>query len=392
LPRVRLKGMTWDHRRAIEPLAALDRIFAAQHPDVAIEWQARPLSGFEFDPMERLAADHDLIIYDHPFCGRIAASGCLVDVAGIIDEAGGDDAYVGPSAASYRYGGGRWAVPVDAACQVAVYRPDLLRVLDVGVPVSWDDACTLAERCRGHGLSVAMGLKGVHSLMTLFSLCASLGTPLAQGAPVSANERSVAFEVLGMMRRLVALMPASVLDWNSIRLQDEMSGSDELVYCPAVYGFAAYAEADRERPLRFAAFAGCDREAPCRGSTIGGAGLGVSARLADDPDRLEAALAYARVAANGRIQRDVFASAHGQPAHMDAWLDADTDTRFGGFFGHTRQTLERSWIRPRYDGYLAFQAAAGGLVEDHLRGRLGATALIDRLRLLADSCGAGQAT
>ena len=48
---VRLQGMTWDHRRAIDPLKALDAAFAQQRSDVEITWRARPLAGFEFDPI-----------------------------------------------------------------------------------------------------------------------------------------------------------------------------------------------------------------------------------------------------------------------------------------------------------------------------------------------------
>jgi hypothetical protein len=48
-----------------------------------------------------------------------------------------------------------------------------------------------------------------------------------------------------------------------------------------------------------------------------------------------------------------------------------------------RRTIEFSQqVRPRYAGYLAFQAAAGDLVEQHLRGAVGFEALFDRLSSL----------
>jgi multiple sugar transport system substrate-binding protein len=386
---IRLVGMTWDHRRAVQPLVALNRAFAELRPDVEIAWRRRPRSGFEFDPIERLAQENDLIIFDHPFCGRIAATGCLLSVATIIEDAGGQKTYVGPSAGTYRFGGGDWAVPVDAACQVAAYRPDLLSKASDDVPRSWEDVCALAKRCAGKGLSIAIGLRGVHALMTFFSLCASLGRPFATDAegPDAGNE--AAGEALAQMRRLVGLCRAPVLDWNSIEVQEALSGSEDMVYCPAVYGFAAYGESDRPHPLAFGPFPGLASRAPHAGSTIGGAGLGVSGRVAEDSQRREAALAYARLAADGPTQCAVFARHHGQPAHIAAWCDAEIDRSFNGFFSATRSTIDASWVRPRYDGYLGFQARAGAVIESHLRGEIEARETVERLVAMDLACRAG---
>jgi len=387
---IRLQGMTWDHRRAIGPLAALDGAFMRQRPDVEVSWRARPLSGFEFDPIDRLARENDFVIFDHPFCGRIAATGCFLSVSTLLEEAGGQGAFVGPSVASYHYGDGHWGVPVDAACQVAVFRPDLLARLDRAVPESWEATCALGEHAARKGLSVAIGLHGVHALMTFFSLCASLGAPYAGDAADSIDEMA-AGEALAQMRRLVALCVAPVLDLNSIGLHEALARGDTLAYCPAVYGYAAYGEADQAHPLAFGPFAGAAAETGA-GSTIGGAGLGISARVAGDPEVLEAALAYARLAATSACQVDVFADHHGQPAHVAAWKESGIDARFNGFFSATRGTMERTWIRPRHDGYLAFQASAGDLIEQHLRGNLAERSLLEHLKILDASCRSGAQT
>ena len=385
---VRLQGMTWDHRRAIDPLKALDAAFAQQRSDVEITWRARPLAGFEFDPIERLAAENDFVVFDHPFCGRIAATGCFLPVDALLDAVGGEGAFVGPSVATYRYGQGIWGVPVDAASQVAACRPDLMARLGRDLPQTWEETCALGEHAARRGLSVVIGLHGVHALMTFFSLCASLGAPYAGDRDDSIDE-TAAREALGQMRRLVGLCTAPVLDLNSIALHETLARDDTQVYCPAVYGYAAYGEADQDHPLAFGPFAGCAGAAGA-GSTIGGAGLGISARVAGDPEVYEAALAYARLAASGPCQRDIFAAHHGQPAHVAAWDDGDIDRRFNGFFSATRGTMEASWIRPRHDGYLAFQAQAGDLIENHLRGDLEEGALLERLKALDGACRAGR--
>jgi multiple sugar transport system substrate-binding protein len=73
---------------------------------------------------------------------------------------------------------------------------------------------------------------------------------------------------------------------------------------------------------------------------------------------------------------------HGQPARGDAWEDPAIDARFGGCYGATRATIEAAWIRPRYAGYLGFQAKAGPLVEQHLRGDLAEDSLLEQLEQL----------
>jgi len=128
-----LDGMTWAHRRAVDPLIATLPAFTAARSDITVRWSSRSLHGFEFAPIEDLAALYDLIILDHPFCGDIAATGCLLALDPLVDDSM-RRAFVGPSLESYRYGGKIWALPVDAACQVAVARPDLLARIDSQAP------------------------------------------------------------------------------------------------------------------------------------------------------------------------------------------------------------------------------------------------------------------
>lgn len=373
---IRLRGMTWDHRRAIDPLLATKADFAAHHPGIEIEWSSRPLHGFEFTPVAELARSYDLIILDHPFCGEIAKSKCLLPLDDVLT---GElrSAFVGPSLESYAYEGQVWALPVDAACQVAVSRPDLMARLDAAPPRDWSGLLSLGRKAVHHGMALAIGLRGVHSLMTFFTLCANLGAPCATepGAPLV--EPETARTALSHMRELLALCPAAALDWNSIALHDAMVARDDLVFCPAVYCYATYAEPDQRRPLRFHDFPG---PRGAGGSTIGGTGLGVSAHCAH-PD---AALAYVRFAATAAAQK-AFALNHGQPARRDVWRDPEIDARFGGCFSATLPTMEACWIRPRFAGYLGFQAKAGDLIEQHLRGAIGERDLLDRLLKLFEA-------
>jgi multiple sugar transport system substrate-binding protein len=371
MARIKLRGMTWGHRRAIDPLLATNALFEQQHPEIEIEWSSRPLHGFEFTPVPDLAKEYDLIVLDHPFCGEIAATRCLLPVDDVIAAAGGDR-YVGPSLATYTYAGACWAVPIDAACQVAVSRPDLLQELDLPAPHDWSGLLALGEKAAGKGLKLAIGLRGVHSLMTFFTLCANLGKPCATDPDRPLVDCDTARAALDHIRSLLAYCPKESLDWNSIELHDAMVARDDLVTCAAVYCYATYAESDQRKPLQFHDMPGPNG---VQGSTIGGTGLGISAARGAG----EAALAYARFVASAEVQRR-FAAHHGQPARNEAWTDPAIDTRFGRCYSATLATMEASWTRPRFPGYLGFQAKAGDFIEQHLRGAMDEATLLDRLQ------------
>ena len=367
-----LKGVTWGHRRAIAPLKETLPGFAAEHPDTIVEWTARSLAGFEFDPVPALAERFDLIILDHPFCGDIASTGCLIPLDGMPGLV--DEVFVGPSLASYRYEGHVWALPVDAAAQVAVSRPDLMQRLGAEAPRAWEDVIRLGKHASRSGMQIAIALKGVHALMTFFTLCANLGAPCDAEAGRPLVNRDAAADALDAMRELLSLVPAASLDWNSIELHEALVARDDLVFCPAVYVYATYAEADFRHPLRFHDLPGLRRGEPS-GSTIGGTGLGISAKCRN----IGAAFAYAAYLLCPETQA-AFGYHHGQPARKDAWMAPDTNARFGGAFLATRATLDASWIRPRYPGYLGFQRQAGELVESYLRGEIARPDLLDRLQ------------
>ena len=384
----RLRGITWAHRRAIDPLVDSAARFARVHPEIEVDWSARPLSGFEFQPVDELAADYDLIVLDHPFMGEVARLGCLMPLDELIGE-GLEKAFVGATLASYRYAGRLWAVPIDAACQVSVWRPDLLADCGEAPPRSWPEMLALGEQIAPRGLRLAIALSGVHSLMTFFSLSANSGRPCGSDPDGPFVEPQTAAAALAAMRRLLMHSPAEALDWNSIAVQDAMAGRDDLVFCPAVYGFATYAEGDNAPPLAYGDFAGL--AAPYgAGSTLGGAGLAVSAACQARTD----ALAYVAYLLEAGTQLR-FAAHHGQPARVEAWEDTATDARFGGFYRDTRASIEQAWLRPRYDGYLGFQKEAGTLIERHLRGDGSEGELISALEALyaetSDIPGSGSA-
>jgi multiple sugar transport system substrate-binding protein len=365
-----LRGLTWGHRRATGPLIPLTAAFQQRYPDIEVEWIVRPLSDFEHQGLPGLASVYDLIIYDHPFSGSIVETGAFEPLSSHpeLQVALADShRYLGQSLLSYRFGGTVWGLPIDAATQHSVYRADLLANHEEAVPVSWHDAIALGQRLRGKGLSLGLAVKTPHAILTIAALMANLGSPWETSPDGIFSVDGPGFEeAYGQMRALLAFCPEGALAWNAIDLHEAMVQTDAFAYCPCVYGYGTYGEADQRHPLSFGDFAGLT--APYyAGSVLGGTGLAISRASGNKA----AALSFVAFASSEEGQR-LMTDRHGQPGLAVAWYDAKIDRRFNGFFSGARRSVETAWMRPRHRGYIDFQARAGEVVAHSLRAGDGA--------------------
>jgi multiple sugar transport system substrate-binding protein len=354
-----LRGVTWKHTRGLLPMLATAERFEEMHPDVQITWETRSLQSFADEPLEVLALRYDLLVIDHPSCGRAAAKGFLIPLDEAIPTPFLQDQAqhsVGQSYQSYYYNAQQWALPIDAAAPVSGYRLDLLRESGYDVPRTWEEMTHLAHK----GLVVVPGL-AIDSLMNFFMLCLALGEE-----PCSTDDRvvsaPVSAEAMRRLRELLRLCPSECMKANPIAIWEMLAKSQRGAYCPFAYGYSNYSRRGyAEYPVNagdLVTFHG----APLR-STLGGAGLAISAGCRD----METATTYLQYVASGLCQRTVYFDAGGQPGHRGAWLDDEVNRRSNGFFKETLPALNRAWVRPRFDGYLQFQSHAGELLHRYLR-------------------------
>lgn len=354
------RGLTWDHPRGYNALAA-----AAARLDPAgglsLAWDKQPLEGFEAHPIDDLCARYDLVVLDHPHVGEAVAKGCLVPLEDLFSPeeiAALERDSIGPSLSSYRFAGAHWALPLDAATQVMARRADLL---DGPAPVTWDEVVALSERAP-----VALSLAGPHACLTFLSIAAALGEPPAVADPDRLVSDAVGGDVLDLMARLADRSPAAVRDKNPIGILGHMAAHDDVALCPLIYGYVNYA-APRDPAAKPIAFSDAPRAAPGGrpGSTLGGTGIGVSRRC----DVTPALLDHLRWLLGADAQVGFIPACDGQPSRRDAWRDDGVNARWGGFYAATAQTLEAAYVRPRHDGYIAFQADASRVIRDGLADR-----------------------
>jgi multiple sugar transport system substrate-binding protein len=315
-------------------------------------------------PIEKYVDRYDLLIVDHPFAGFAAAHGVLVDLAPCLSEAEklrfANDS-VGPSWQSYWYGGGLWALPIDAAAQVASYRPDLLREFLPVVPQTFDDVLELGKRTRAAGKCVVVPACPTDAISLFFTLTANLDHPIAEESEEFVSD-PVARQVLDRMHGLVSLAYPRSVDWNPIQVYDFMVSSSDAVYCPYGFGYSNYSRIETSPRLQFANAPAAGQRG-CAGATLGGTGVAVSKQSSHQPE----AIAYAKWLASPAHQRGTYFGKGGQPSSLAAWTDPSIDAASGGFFSGTLQTLQSACVRPRFDGFVRFFEAAGVEINRCLR-------------------------
>jgi multiple sugar transport system substrate-binding protein len=172
--------------------------------------------------------------------------------------------------------------------------------------------------------------------------------------------------VLELMAALAGRAPAGTADLNPIGLLERMSSTDDIAVLPLVYGYVNYSGR-----IRFS-------DAPDLGSTLGGTGLAVSRRCRPTPRLLD----HVRRLMSTKVQCGFIPEHAGQPSARAAWSDPLLDAASAGFYSGTARTVEHAWVRPRYAGYIRFQAGASALLRDVLARRVGPRPALSRLQEL----------
>ncbi len=355
-----LKGITWDHSRGFTSVVATAQRFHQLNPDIDIVWEKRSLQAFADENLEDLSKRYDLLVIDNPWAGTISRGKWLKPINALLsaeylqDQASNS---VGHSHASYIDQGNQWALAIDAACPVNAHRPDLLEKIGADVPVTWDDVMALAR--KGHVMCPSIPLDVYGNFLNL--LKSSGKTIFATTEYVA--ERADALEALEMLREFQSHIHADYFKLNPIKALERMSQTDSAAYCPFTYGYSNYSR--KGYAPKHIRFGSAPEVIPGKaGETmLGGTGLAISSAC----QHPEIAARYAEFTASGAVQSGVFYEAGGQPGHRSAWVSDEINATCDDYFKRTLKTLDHSFVRPRYAGYLDFQDIAGDPIHEYLR-------------------------
>jgi len=342
-----LNGITWGHSRGITPLLAVSQRYNELHPDVEIRWKKRSLQEFADFPIEKLTGEYDLLIIDHPWVGRAAATNSVLPLnkylpAGYLNDQLTNT--VGLSHISYNYIHQQWALAIDAATPAASYRKDLLKQ----VPQTWNDVLELAKRGK-----VAVPAIPIDLLMNFYTFCIAFGNEPFQSDEEVIDE-ATGILAINTMKQLYSVVDRKMFTCNPIAVAELMSSTNDYWYCPFAYCYSNYSRAGYAEHLLHYTDVVLFNNRKLR-TTIGGTGLAVSAFS----KHKQTAVDFAAMIASGECQRTMYVQHGGQPGHLSAWTDETANRLTNDFFSQVLPVMENGYMRPRYNGYLHFQDHAG---------------------------------
>ncbi len=359
-----LKGITWDHPRGYDPMVAASRAYAVSE-GVEVSWEKRSLQAFADEPVPGLAQRYDLIVLDHPHIGQVAETGALLQLPMPEDA----EASLGGSAESYLWNGECWAYAVDAACQMAVKRPDL----KTPVPLYWEDFLK-PDAGRFRPLTPLLPVDAFDMFMTLVAGRGGERMPHSSGKFVSDENGLYALNILSS---LYNLGPDQQVEMNPIQVLEALTATDEFACSPCLFGYVNYARPGfRTHRVEYFDLPLCEGYTSPR-AILGGAGIGVSARTRYP----EEAIGFARWITSQEVQSGFYLANNGQPANRHTWLEKSRDPDVSGFFRGGFRTIDNAWTRPRYSWFPGFVDDICEIMPGYFRGGIGADDLLSQINM-----------
>jgi len=360
MKQILLRGITWNHSRALPPLVATAQRFEEQNPGVRIQWEKRSLHEFGHADIATLAHHFDLLIIDHPMAGDAEATGVLTDLLPLLSfEKINDlrDDSLGPSFSSYLYRDKLYALPIDAAAPAASFRPDLFEQHGLKEPKLWNDVVALARSGW-----VRMPAFSADLFLNFMGLCVSRGSAVAAD-PEQLIDHETGARCLEQLDELAALMPDEIYHMNPIAVYERMSSEDSFAYCPFAYTYSNYSRNGfGAKQVRFSNPVALEQDLPMR-TVLGGTGIAISAEC----NEAVLALDYSLFVAGRSCQSTLYGICGGQPARRSAWHDPLLNQITDDFFLRTATSIETAYVRPRYKGYVGLQERAGEAIAQYCK-------------------------
>ena len=360
-----LKGVTWDHPRGYEPLVAASDAHSEQ-TGIEVAWDKRSLQAFADEPVAGLAEKYDFIVLDHPHVGRIAETGALLPLPKPEDGS----ASLGGSAESYFWNGECWAYAIDAACQMAAYRPDI----DSPRPVHWEDFLDPDAGCYRQ-ITPLLPVDAFDMMMTIVAGRGGETMPHNPEQFVSDDNGQYALNIL---RALYSLGPDDQIELNPIDILEALTTTDEFSCSPCLFGYVNYARRGfRSHRIEYSDLPLSKGRSKQR-SILGGAGIGVSARTGHPGE----AIRFGAWLASLEVQSGIYLEGGGQPANRHTWLEQAKKQDAAGFFKGGFNAIDNAWTRPREPWFLDFVDDICDIMPDFFRRNIPTEEFMTRINKL----------
>ena len=340
-----------------------------------IEWEQLDFDELFYDSRRQFASgsvNFDLLMIDHPWVGELAVNGWLVDMSELLTSEQKRDLEEDADRSSleaYRYDTRLWSLPVDSACQILAFRPDLVGAAVDQLPGDWDSFLALGKSVHEppHRCAYTNQFGGPNHFLTLLGIAAALGDdPYTE--PSRGMDRDAGARGLDILRRVWELSIESQVESPEMlahRTFPLMMSEDRAAMCPGVFAYITHYGGGGERQLGIADMPVMP-ETGKRTSLLGGMGLAIASA---SPHR-DAAWEYAWFAMSREVQAGVFIENGGQPGRVSALTTGFADDECAGFGPVLAAALNGCYIRPTAPGWHRAERAGGDVVSRFLAGEI----------------------
>ena len=330
----------------------------------------------------RETSDIDLVAFDYPNTGDYAANRWVLPVDELMtaEQLADLEEDADPrSLESYRIDGHLWGLPIDAACHILVYRPDLLD--GASPPRDWDSLIQLAREIHRpperYAFSNGAGSGGAAFLMLEGILGALECEPFTE--PEGRIDRAAGQRALEILRQVNELsMPKEV---HPDRFGYELLSSDDRVAMAlGPFAYINYYGADNPRVLG-AADMPTVPETGRTSSNLGGVGLGIHSWTEHPQEAWE----YAWYVMSKEVQQGVYIENEGQPGRLSALRGEFSDRQRGGFGRFLVDALDDGYLRPTRPGYHYLEHTGYLVTERFMDGEADAETTLAELDRIAEA-------
>ncbi len=244
-------------------------------------------------------------------------------------------------------------MPVDAACQVAAFRPDLMQRLgEVPAARTWAEVLKLGEQARRPRIEPRHRPCRRSQPDDLLHAHGGFGRPCAITPDEPFCDERAAREALSLMRAFLTFCPPHVARLEQHQAARDDGGGRPLRLLPGRLLLCHLCRGRPARPLRFA-----DLPVPLRLHPRVRPSAAPPWRFPHiaHPPRLPAPMRDLRQAR----RRTGLCPPPRQPARIEAFTNQETDQAFGGMFRRHPRHAGRLLDQPRYAGYLGSRNLAG---------------------------------
>jgi multiple sugar transport system substrate-binding protein len=317
--------------------------------------------------MGRHSGRFDLYVYDLPWVGDYASRGWLIPLDPRLRPAQQADLESDADAASdrsYLWDGHLWALPIDAACHVTVFRPDLIG--GAQLPNDWDlfldYAASIHHPPKQYAFCVPWSAGSGNAVLSFIALLAAASDPPFADQTRLTIDPAIGRRALEIMARIwnMSLPPDR---WRGRRGYDVLLDEDSAAIALSFFAYINYVGRGGSRRL---AVADCPivPETGRKASMLGGMGLGISV----DCPLPEVAWDYAWYVMSREVQGGIYLEHEGQPGRISALSNPAIDARTDSFCSVLKQALANCYTRPRYPGWLTIENGAAPALGRYLAG------------------------